>query len=177
MAPVVHEPSSLPRLSVPILARILQEPNQATLTDVWQALGHQRCWTILQETLRIEQNGGMRIASGARRRTPGGVFFFLVRQFATPHERARLNKERPSLHGPGRKKQIDHACHGKVRYKHRNAALTARVAILRTPGAWDGKTLQAYHCRFCSWWHLGNRMAARGQAAAPQEACGREETP
>jgi hypothetical protein len=169
MAPVVHEPSSLPHLSVPILARILQESNQATLTDVWQALGHQRCWTILQETLRIEQNGGMRIASGARRRTPGGVFFFLVRQLATPRERARLNKELPLLYAAGRQRNMAHVCGDKVRYKHRNAALTARVAILRTEGAGVGKALQAYHCRFCSWWHLGNRMVSRVQAEDQQQ--------
>jgi len=169
MLPVVQEPSSLPHLSVPILARILQESNQAALTDVWRALGHQRCWTILQETLRIEQNGGMRIASGARRRTPGGVFFFLVRQLATPRERARLSKELPSLYAAGRQRNIANVCHGKVRYKHRNAALTARVAILRAPDAWDGTALQAYHCRFCSWWHLGNRMVAREQVEAQQQ--------
>ena len=123
----------------------------------------------MQETLRIEQNGGMRIASGTRRRTPGGVFFFLVRQLATPRERARLNKEVPALYAAGRQRTIANACHGKVRYKHRNAALTARVAILRTESAWDGKALQAYHCRFCSWWHLGNRIASHVQAEDQQQ--------
>jgi RNA recognition motif-containing protein len=40
---------------------------------------------LLEETLQIEADGGMSILSGERRRTPGGVFFFLARKrLATP---------------------------------------------------------------------------------------------
>src|SRR6266581_2851824 len=77
-------------LTVDTLAEVLQEPNRPLLTQVLRTLGQDRCAAILADTLTCEANGGMLTKDGTRRRTPGGVFFQLVRECATPHERRRL---------------------------------------------------------------------------------------
>src|SRR5437016_756102 len=77
-------------LTVDTLAQALQEPNRPLLTQVLRVLGQDRCAAILADTLQCEANGGMLTKDGTRRRTPGGVFFQLVRERATTQERRRL---------------------------------------------------------------------------------------
>jgi PHAX RNA-binding domain-containing protein len=72
------------------LAEVLQEPNILLLTQVLRVLGTERCLDLLADTLTLEANGGMLTHTGARRRTPGGVFLQLVRERTTPKERWRL---------------------------------------------------------------------------------------
>jgi hypothetical protein len=52
---------------------------------VW-ALGPTAAQSMLEQTLQIEQNGGMMLRDGSRRRTPGGVFFHLVYTTGQPLE-------------------------------------------------------------------------------------------
>lgn len=82
-------------LSPSILAEVLQEPEKALLGRVLKTLGQERCAQVLAETLTTEANGGMLIKSGARRRTPGGVFFELVKERCTGKERHYLFAPRP----------------------------------------------------------------------------------
>jgi hypothetical protein len=77
-------------LTVDTLAEVLQEPKRTLLTKVLRTLGMDRTTAILAETLQCEANGGMLTQDGTRRRTPGGVFFQLVKQQATQQERRRL---------------------------------------------------------------------------------------
>jgi hypothetical protein len=77
-------------LTVDTLAEALQEPNRPLLTQVLRTLGQDRTRAVLTATLQCEAAGGMRTKAGDRRRTPGGVFFQLVKQHATPRERHRL---------------------------------------------------------------------------------------
>jgi hypothetical protein len=77
-------------LTIDILAQALQEPNRPLLTQVLWVLGQDRCAAILVDTLQCEAHGGMLTKDGTRRRTPGGIFFQLVRERATKHERRRL---------------------------------------------------------------------------------------
>src|SRR5689334_25261864 len=77
-------------VTVDTVAEALQEPKRALLTQVVRTLGMDRTAAILAETLTCEANGGMLIKDGTRRRTPGGVFFQLVKERATPQERRRL---------------------------------------------------------------------------------------
>jgi len=77
-------------LTVDTLAEVLQEPNRPLLTQVLRTLGQNRCRAILEDTLHCEANGGMLRRDGTHRRTPGGVFFQLVKERATPQERQRL---------------------------------------------------------------------------------------
>jgi hypothetical protein len=76
--------------TVDTLTQALQEPKRALLTKVLYTLGMDRTTAILAETLQCEANGGMLTKDGTRRRTPGGVFFQLVKEQATPQERRRL---------------------------------------------------------------------------------------
>ncbi len=77
-------------LTVDTLAEVLQEPNRPLLTQVLRTLGQDRTRAMLTATLEQEADGGMLTHDGTRRRTPGGTFFQLVRQQASPHERRRL---------------------------------------------------------------------------------------
>jgi len=78
------------------LAAILQEPKVPLLRQVLRTVGPERCAAILADTLACEARGGMRTTDGTRRRTPGGVFFQLVKERATPTERQRLfSRARP----------------------------------------------------------------------------------
>jgi Phosphorylated adapter RNA export protein, RNA-binding domain len=80
----------LDTLTPTTLADALQEPKKALLAQVLQTLGQERCAALLAETLALEHNGGMLTKAGTRRRTPGGVFFALVKQQCTSRERHRL---------------------------------------------------------------------------------------
>jgi phosphorylated adapter RNA export protein len=55
-----------------------------------RALGEERARALLAEALAIEAVGGELLPDGSRRRTPGGVFFRLVRGAASPTERAAI---------------------------------------------------------------------------------------
>src|SRR6516164_3621303 len=77
-------------VTVDTLAATLQEPKRPLLAAVLRVLGQERCAAILADTLTCEASGGMLTKDGTRRRTPGGVFFQLVRERATPQERRRL---------------------------------------------------------------------------------------
>src|ERR671935_3019961 len=77
-------------LTVDTLAEVLQEPHRPLLTQVLRTLGEDRCAAILADTLACEAHGGMLTKDGTRRRTPGGVFFQLVKDRVTPQERRRL---------------------------------------------------------------------------------------
>jgi hypothetical protein len=63
-----------------VLGETEPEPQQqlAQLLDVLGAFG---TWRLLQKTLDLEARGGVLIASGKRRRTPGGTFLWLARQW------------------------------------------------------------------------------------------------
>ena len=77
-------------LTVEQLAQALQEPKRTLLTQVLRTLGQDRYAAILADTLQCEDGGGMLTKDGTRRRTPGGVFFQLVRERVTARERRRL---------------------------------------------------------------------------------------
>src|SRR4030095_4325147 len=72
------------------LAEILQEPKVPLLRQVLRTLGQDRCAAILADTLVCEASGGLLTKDGTRRRSPGGVFFQLVKERATRQERQRL---------------------------------------------------------------------------------------
>jgi len=49
--------------------------------QVWDKFGPFATWRLLQKTLDLEAGGGVLITDGSRRRTPGGTFFWLGRQW------------------------------------------------------------------------------------------------
>jgi hypothetical protein len=88
-------------LTVDMLAEALQEPKRALLLQVLCTFGMDQTTAILAETLQCEANGGMLTRDGSRRRTPGGVFFQLVKERATRQERWRLFPQSAPQHRQG----------------------------------------------------------------------------
>jgi hypothetical protein len=52
----------------------------ALIGRIVRRLGHVQAGALLDRTLAVEAEGGMLTSDGTRRRTPGGVFFALVKQ-------------------------------------------------------------------------------------------------
>lgn len=72
------------------IAESLKEPNEALIDKVVKTMGAERVHAFWQQTLEIEANGGQMTVNGDRRRTPGGVFFYLVRKGASKKERKSI---------------------------------------------------------------------------------------
>ena len=58
-----------------------------TIERLIEVKGEAWALTVLAETMQIEAEGGMLISKGEQRRTPGGVYFKLVKNQITPKER------------------------------------------------------------------------------------------
>ncbi len=67
-------------------------------------LGADRARTFLTRTQEIEAAGGLMLPDGSRRRTPGGVFFHLVRADDTLNREDRVSIFPPQFGRNGRKK-------------------------------------------------------------------------
>jgi PHAX RNA-binding domain. len=97
--PSVHETALM-------IAQTLGETEQAAHQQiqriVW-ALGRTQSRHLLEQTLQIEQNGGIVLRDGSRRRTPGGVFFHLAFTTGQPKEGRQL--ERPVYKKPKQEKK------------------------------------------------------------------------
>jgi hypothetical protein len=65
-----------------------------------QVLGRSQARALLEETLRVEENGGIMLPDGSRRRTPGGVFFYLAHTKGQPKPGRAFPKKptTPSTH-------------------------------------------------------------------------------
>jgi hypothetical protein len=72
------------------LAKILHEPKRFLLQRVLRTVGQDMAADILVTTLQCEANGGMLTKDGTRRRTPGGTFFWLLRDRVTGTARQQL---------------------------------------------------------------------------------------
>jgi PHAX RNA-binding domain len=60
------------------LGEVEREPLKK-LKAVVRILGPEKALALCEKALEVEQQGGMMTQDGSRRRTPGGVFFYLVR--------------------------------------------------------------------------------------------------
>lgn len=99
------------RQTVTQVAQTLGETEAQAVVQIERivtCLGADQTLIHLQETQTIEEQGGMMVPDGSRRRTPGGVFFFLVKQRLKEegrHEESktiftRAQKEQPSVQIP-----------------------------------------------------------------------------
>lgn len=86
--PSIHEVAST---IAQVLGETEQEAHLQIQRIVW-ALGQAAAHEILEQTLQIEQNGGMMLSDGSRRRTAGGVFFHLVYTTGQPLEGRRFKR-------------------------------------------------------------------------------------
>ncbi|MGB0383669.1 MAG: hypothetical protein ACPGWR_02505, partial [Ardenticatenaceae bacterium] len=101
----------------------LEEPNITLTRNVVKYMGMEKCQQYLEKAIEMEAEGGDIIKSGDRRRTPGGIFYWLVKQELTleelktlfPYPQRPIDKERRKA---SRKK----------RKKHKKIELLAQVA-------------------------------------------------
>ena len=80
-----------PRAIAATIAQELGETQSVPINQIRrivQRLGPEAALAFLQEAQQIEAQGGLILPDGSRRRTPGGVFFHLVRQRISPEDRA-----------------------------------------------------------------------------------------
>lgn len=87
------------------IADQLGENEQGTrkhLICIVKALGRTQARAFLTETWSIEEQGGMMVPDGSRRRTPGGIYLHLVYTKGVPKAGHVLNRYPP---GKKRKKQ------------------------------------------------------------------------
>ncbi len=59
-------------------------------------LGPDRTQALLDQTLETERTGGLLLPDGSRRRTPGGVFFYLIRTTVTRKEATKILRPHPA---------------------------------------------------------------------------------
>lgn len=62
------------------IASKLQEPKESIIYRAVRVLGKQKMLEFFHMVEDIEQSGGIYIMSGTRRRTPGGVLFYLIKR-------------------------------------------------------------------------------------------------
>lgn len=67
---------------------------------VIEVCGEEMASDLLQETLKIEAEGGLMLPNKKRRRTPGGVFFFLVRQRTSEEQQTLIFRPDEHLYWP-----------------------------------------------------------------------------
>jgi hypothetical protein len=72
------------------IASLLEESNVWLIQKAIRVIGGVRVEAFLEQTLHIEATGGMLTEDKSRRRTPGGVFFHVVRQGISVKERYRI---------------------------------------------------------------------------------------
>jgi hypothetical protein len=75
------------------IAAQLQESHPPAILQIQriiERIGIAAAYDFLQQTLAVEAEGGMLIENGKRRRTPGGVYFYIVRGKVTPEIRQAL---------------------------------------------------------------------------------------
>ena len=76
------------------IAAALGEPNVALIQRIVARIGPDAALAFLAEALATEAAGGLLTSEGTRRRTPGGVFFYLVRGRIAPRDRWRSSGRR-----------------------------------------------------------------------------------
>ena len=64
---------------------------RATIWRCVRVLGPERAQAFVAQALEVEVNGGMLIPDGSRKRTLGGVFFYLVRTQISDEEAVAIN--------------------------------------------------------------------------------------
>ena len=72
------------------IAQALSERNIAEVRTAVAVLGPERAKALMHQALEVEAQGGMMTANEKRRRSPGGVFFHLIKQGATKEERKAI---------------------------------------------------------------------------------------
>jgi hypothetical protein len=135
------------------IASQLQEKDAGALDQLTRAIdvcGAELVQEILQETNQVESQGGMLVPDSSRRRTAGGVFFYLLRKrvskehwYAIRPEIAPKEIKEPSLEWAARAEAVKEAMQGRgygkrvtltVQGKVREFKRKERIMILTVEG-------------------------------------------
>ncbi|NXE15506.1 PHAX protein, partial [Lophotis ruficrista] len=113
------------------IAYRLCEPKKDLIARVVKIIGKRKAIELLMETAEVEQNGGLFIVNGTRRRTPGGVYLNLLKN--TPSIKEEQIKEIFYLEN-------------QKEYENKKAAKKRRVQVLgkKMKKAIKGLNLQEY---------------------------------
>ncbi|NXO05310.1 PHAX protein, partial [Rhinopomastus cyanomelas] len=113
------------------IAYRLCEPKKDLIARVVKIIGKRKAIELLMETAEVEQNGGLFIVSGTRRRTPGGVYLNLLKN--TPSIKEEQIKEIFYLEN-------------QKEYENKKAAKKRRIQVLgkKMKKAIKGLNLQEY---------------------------------
>jgi hypothetical protein len=101
-----------------------------------RTLGEDRARLLLAEALAIESAGGELLPDGSRRRTPGGVFFRLVRSGATSKERKDIFLPTGAPTRPAAAQSFtweDYAALGPALTKGAGEATTVKITVIGRP--------------------------------------------
>uniref|UniRef100_A0A6J0TJ84 Phosphorylated adapter RNA export protein n=1 Tax=Pogona vitticeps TaxID=103695 RepID=A0A6J0TJ84_9SAUR len=113
------------------IAYRLCEPKKELIARIVKIIGKKKSIELLMETAEVEQNGGLFIVNGTRRRTPGGVYLNLL-------------KNTPSITG----EQIKDIFYieNQKEYENKKAAKKRRIQVLgkKMKKAIKGLNLQEY---------------------------------
>ncbi len=77
-----------------VVAAQLGETHAGARATIWRTvrtIGPERAQAFVAQALEAEANGGMLIPDGSRKRTLGGIFFYLVRTQVTDAEAVAIN--------------------------------------------------------------------------------------
>ena len=119
------------------IAAQLGETEAAPLEQIRRALKHcgpELVQAVVQEALAAEANGGLPLTDGSRKRTLGGVFFFLLRQKVSKEVWWRIHPmQNPA--GPRREPMVWAARAEAVQaaLERRGEATTAKLVVVGRP--------------------------------------------
>ncbi len=93
-----HAPRTVDEITDEIAAQLGEtEPSpRKQLKRAVRILGPAQVQALLDRTLDIERSGGLMLPDGSRRRTPGGVFFYLIRTTVAPKEAYKIVRPQPA---------------------------------------------------------------------------------
>lgn len=118
------------------IAVALDEPNVKLIQRIVVRIGSDAALAFLAEALATEAAGGLLTSEGTCRRTPGGVFFYLVRGRIAPRDRWKLwPQDRPQLKPPVVPfKWEDRLDHLSALLTEPGVAMTAKLTLIGRPG-------------------------------------------
>lgn len=117
--------SDVLRETTAAIAKQLNEPAVERLRWLVAYLGPKVALEVMDDTLKIEEQGGMLVQDGSRRRTPGGIFFSLVKKGVNKEDRRKLFPYTPSNQGKLWPKRRN----GSANYSNNNGSSRPRQPI------------------------------------------------